>query len=503
MSLVTNISDLATRISTEVKALRTLINGNQADLSALTTTAQNNLVAAINEIDAAVGAGSPTELDDLTDVVVTGPDTGHILRHNGTNFVNVLGTTHFDAAGSAAAAQSASQPLDSDLTAIAALSTTSYGRAFLALADQAALMALVPSSSETVQGKIELATQAETNTGTDDARAVTPLKFQTRLAAYAQPLDSDLTALAALTTTAYGRALLELADQAAFMALIQSASTTVQGKVELATTAEATTGTDSTRAVTSDGLKAHVDARIDNNSSLGSSTTNAPSQAAVKAYADALIAANDAMVFKGVIDASANPNYPAADKGDTYKISVAGKIGGASGPNVEVGDVIISTADGQSAGTHASVGANWSIVQNNIDGAVTGPASSTSGNFPTFSGTTGKIIQDSGLSLSTSTSLGTSNVLIPSQNAVKVYADTKQTLDATLTALAGVTTAADKLIYATGSDAFTTTDLSSYARTLLDDADAATARGTLSVYSQAEIGDPATDFVAVFEAGLV
>ena len=38
------------------------------------------------------------------------------------------------------------QPLDSDLTAIAALSTTAYGRAFLALANQAALAALLSGS---------------------------------------------------------------------------------------------------------------------------------------------------------------------------------------------------------------------------------------------------------------------------------------------------------------------------------------------------------------------
>jgi hypothetical protein len=37
----------------------------------------------------------------------------------------------------------------------------------------------VASSSETVQGKIEIATQAETDTGTDDVRAITPLKFKT------------------------------------------------------------------------------------------------------------------------------------------------------------------------------------------------------------------------------------------------------------------------------------------------------------------------------------
>jgi hypothetical protein len=57
----------------------------------------------------------------------------------------------------------------------------------------------------------------------------------------------------------------------------------------------------------------------------------------------------------------------------------------------------------------------------------------------------------------------------------------KQPLDATLTALAGVTTAADKLIYATGADAFSTTDLTSFARTLLDDANAGVARATLGL----------------------
>lgn len=70
-------------------------------------------------------------------------------------------------------------------------------------------------ASETVKGIAELATQVETDTGTDDLRIVTPLKLQTRLAAFAQPLDSDLTALAALATTAFGRGFLDLADAAA------------------------------------------------------------------------------------------------------------------------------------------------------------------------------------------------------------------------------------------------------------------------------------------------
>lgn len=58
MSLVTNVTNLATRIATEVKALRTLLNGNAADLSSLNTTAKNNLVAALNEVNTAVSSAA-------------------------------------------------------------------------------------------------------------------------------------------------------------------------------------------------------------------------------------------------------------------------------------------------------------------------------------------------------------------------------------------------------------------------------------------------------------
>ena len=64
------------------------------------------------------------------------------------------------------------QPLDSDLTAIAALTTTAYGRALLALADQAALTAANANATALLSGIIELATNAETIAGTDAVRAV-------------------------------------------------------------------------------------------------------------------------------------------------------------------------------------------------------------------------------------------------------------------------------------------------------------------------------------------
>lgn len=77
----------------------------------------------------------------------------------------------------------------------------------------------------------------------------------------------------------------------------------------------------------------------------------------------------------------------------------------------------------------------------------------------------------------TLTSTSTSQALTAAQG--KKLQDEKQPLDATLTALAGLVLASNKLIYSTGSDTFATTDLSAFARTLLDDADAATALKTL------------------------
>jgi hypothetical protein len=69
-TLAQRIIDLATRIATEIKAHRTLINGNAADLSALTTTNKTNLVAALNELKASLGAAG-AQINDASAASLT------------------------------------------------------------------------------------------------------------------------------------------------------------------------------------------------------------------------------------------------------------------------------------------------------------------------------------------------------------------------------------------------------------------------------------------------
>lgn len=58
MILETRLTELAQAAGTGDKALRVLINGNAADLSQLATTDQTSLVAALNELHAAIATAS-------------------------------------------------------------------------------------------------------------------------------------------------------------------------------------------------------------------------------------------------------------------------------------------------------------------------------------------------------------------------------------------------------------------------------------------------------------
>lgn len=104
------------------------------------------------------------------------------------------------------------------------------------------------------------------------------------------------------------------------------------------------------------------------------------SQKAVKSYIDSAV--TGLLDLKGDTDCSTNPNYPSALKGDAYYVTVAGKIGGASGKTVEIGDVYVAKAD-NAGGTEASVGTSWFVLNQNLSGVAL-----TSGTLAQFAATT-------------------------------------------------------------------------------------------------------------------
>jgi len=85
----------------------------------------------------------------------------------------------------------------------------------------------------------------------------------------------------------------------------------------------------------------------------------------IKNILTALSGSVGASLYKGVLDCSTNPNYPAMNVNEYYIVSVAGLVGGAGGKSVEVGDEIVCRVTSAS-GTEAAVGANYFVNQTNI-----------------------------------------------------------------------------------------------------------------------------------------
>ena len=129
----------------------------------------------------------------------------------------------------------------------------------------------------------------------------------------------------------------------------------------------------------------------------GTNTTQIATTEFVNNEISAKMAETDAMVYQGTLAGGSTSGYgaltPAANKGYTYKVTTAGKIDGVA---VEVGDMLICNTDNTAAATssnYSTIKANWDFIQTNIDGAVTGPASSTASSVAGFADATGKKIK--------------------------------------------------------------------------------------------------------------
>ena len=163
--------------------------------------------------------------------------------------------------------------------------------------------------------------------------------------------------------------------------------------------------------------------------------------------------------LKGSTDCSGNPNYPVASKGDVYLVTVAGKIGGASGKSVDIGDSYIASAD-NAGGTEASVGTSWFVLEHNLAGA---------------------LLSANNLSDVANASTARTNLGLAIGTNVQAY-------DAELAAIAGLTSAADKFPYFTGSGTADVATITSDARTVLDDTTVAAMVDTLGGASSTGTG---------------
>jgi len=111
------------------------------------------------------------------------------------------------------------------------------------------------------------------------------------------------------------------------------------------------------------------------------------------------------------------------------------------------------------------------------------------------SGITDLAVADGGTGASTASDART-NLGVAIGSDVQAY-------DAGLTSIAGLTTAADKIIYTTASDTYAVTDFTAFGRSLVDDADAAAGRTTLGLGTAAtqDVGTSANNVVQLDGTG--
>ena len=312
--------------------------------------------------------------------------------------------------------------------------------------------ASVPDASETVKGKIRIATSAEATTGTNDLTAMTPLTVKERIdAALVGGLEyqgtfNATTGLPSLANaekgdlyriatggTIYGQDwsigdhLIINADMGGSITNSKidkvdntddDASETVKGIIEIATSAEATAGTDDLKAMTPLTVKERIDAL-----SLGTASTQ-----------DVGTSANNVVQLDG------SARLPAVDGSQLTNLPA-----GSAASETAAGIIEIATSAEATAGTDDLKAMTPLTVKERID----------------------------------------------------ALSSTYQPLDAGLTSISGLTTAADKMIFTDGSDSYDTTDLTAFARSFLDDANATTARSTLSLgtASTEDVGTSANNVV--------
>lgn len=207
-----------------------------------------------------------------------------------------------------------------------------------------------------------------------------------------------------------------------------------------------------------------IEAALENTVSLDGTTPNAMS-------ADFDLGSNRIINLAAPVGANDAARKADVDAGTTGPTGAAGADGalwytGSGTPSSGLGvntDMYLDSANGDVYGPKAA-GA-WPASTVNIKGAA--------------GAGTGDMLKTENLS-------GLANTATARTNLGVVIGTDVLAEDASITSLAALATAADKMVYTTGVDTYAETALTSFARTLLDDAAASNARTTLG------LGDSAT-----------
>ena len=105
---------------------------------------------------------------------------------------------------------------------------------------------------------------------------------------------------------------------------------------------------------------------------------------------------NEGVVFKGSLTSTSGLPTVSYQAGWQYVVQEAGTYAGAT---CEVGDIVLCVKDYASG---SASNADWTVIQANIVGAVTGPSTAVTAHVAVFDGTSGKIIRDSGFTIAKS-----------------------------------------------------------------------------------------------------
>ncbi len=358
------------------------------------------------------------------------------------------------------------------------------------LNNDAGFITSVASASDTTAGIIEIATNAEATSGSATDKALVPSN------------------LSSVGTS-------QLNNDAGFITSVASASESAAGIIEIATNAEATAGSATDKALVPSNLSSIGTSQLNNDAGFVTSSTGGvtPTLTIRSGTSYTLTAAN----AKGIhiwYGASNSTTFTVTMPDIANVISTSTVLNGDPQETFEVyvgraqaGDITIDAADGIDvlgdgvvtySTTQTVKTGQWIKIIGWFDSSSTqryfmnGAAQAYDAGLESISGLTtaaDKMLYTTGADTYAVADLtAAGRALLDDADAAAqrttlglAIGSDVQAHDAGLDSISGLTTAADKMIYTTGSDTYAVTDLTSAGRALLDDADAAAQRTTLGL----------------------